>query len=79
MKIICKECGWGGTTDEVLVAENPFEKREKIHGCPKCKSIESFYSACDEPDCWKEITCGTPTESGYRQTCGKHKPKEELK
>ncbi|MBI3936719.1 MAG: hypothetical protein HY323_07055 [Betaproteobacteria bacterium] len=31
---------------------------------------------CDEPNCHREVTCGTPTAQGYRHTCGKHRPKE---
>jgi len=27
---------------------------------------------CDEPGCKQFISCGFPTESGYRRTCGKH-------
>jgi hypothetical protein len=33
---------------------------------------------CDEPGCKEEITCGTPTPTGYRRTCGKHLPKREF-
>jgi hypothetical protein len=36
--------------------------------------MKPWLRLCDEPDCYNEITCGTPTETGYRNTCGKHKP-----
>jgi hypothetical protein len=27
---------------------------------------------CDEPGCKERSTCGFPTPSGYRRTCGEH-------
>lgn len=27
---------------------------------------------CDEPGCMKRRTCGWPSETGYRHTCGEH-------
>jgi hypothetical protein len=78
-KQVCdgRHCDWHGTSDEVLRAKNPFDTEEEIWGCPKCKSIDSLYLACDEPGCWKMVSCGTPTPSGYRSTCGKHRPVAE--
>jgi hypothetical protein len=29
---------------------------------------------CDEPGCLKDVSCGTPTDSGYRNTCLDHAP-----
>lgn len=29
---------------------------------------------CDEPNCLKNASCGTPTDDGYRRTCSDHKP-----
>lgn len=34
-------------------------------------------SICDEPGCLKSVSCGTPTETGYRSTCGEHAPKRK--
>lgn len=78
MKVLCnaRRCGWHGQEEEVLQAPNPFDSTDTLQGCPECKSVETIFVACDEPDCWKQATCGTPTPSGYRQTCGKHVPKE---
>lgn len=74
-KCKCRECGkWKGTNDQLLVADNPFVNGEKVYGCPNCKSISEFDWCCDHDDCWKVITCGTPTENGYRHTCGDHRP-----
>ena len=71
-KCICKECDWKGGEGETLVATNPFNSAELIYGCPECKSVDCFILACDEPDCWRPVTCGTRTLGGYRQTCGRH-------
>lgn len=74
MKILC-ECGWHGEEEERLAAPNPFRADDTIHACPKCLAIDQAISACDEPGCWEEASCGTPTASGYRMTCGKHAPR----
>jgi len=75
-RLFCNErrCGWRGMQLEVLFAENPFNADETIAGCPKCKEINSLLVSCDEPGCWNEASCGTPTATGYRHTCGKHAP-----
>lgn len=71
-KYTCSECDWHGF--DALRAPNPFDVAEDILGCPKCKSAETLRVACDELECWREVTCGTPTPRGYRQTCGEHRP-----
>jgi hypothetical protein len=73
-----RNCNWHGTSDEVLRAPHPFDPGEEVWGCPKCKSIDSLYLACDEPGCWKPVSCGTPTPTGYRSTCGQHRPKDDV-
>jgi len=73
-KLKCKECGWGGTPDELLEAENPFDPSDIVFGCPACKSVDCFDFCCDEPGCWEPIICGINTDDGYRQTCSKHLP-----
>lgn len=76
-KVCCEDysCGWHGLFKEVLVAPHPFEEDGLIHGCPNCRETNVILEACEEPDCWKPSTCGTPTESGYRRTCDEHCPK----
>jgi len=59
---------------DALYAPNPFDESDKLIGCPLCKSVNSLVQACDDHDCWDEATCGTPTDGGYRMTCGKHAP-----
>ena len=71
-KVLCQECGWFGHNEDVLAAENPFDKDEMVYGCPKCKSVDSVISACDAPGCWKKVTCGWPHPDGYRNTCSDH-------
>lgn len=74
MKFRCEErrCGWHG--EEVLTAPNPFDPADTINGCPSCRAVDTIELACDEPDCWEPVSCGTPTDSGYRNTCGPHLP-----
>ena len=76
MKAICTEgrCNWRGNMTDALYAPNPFDESDKLIGCPLCKSVNSLVQACDDHDCWDEATCGTPTDGGYRMTCGKHAP-----
>jgi hypothetical protein len=73
-KLVCKGCGWRGTADQLLQGNNPFAPHETIYGCPQCKEIEPHRTCCDEPGCWEQDTCGTPTPAGYRRTCDKHAP-----
>lgn len=75
-KMVCQECDWQGRSSNRLVAPNPFDNTVIIFGCPSCKEVECFCMACDEEGCWEPVTCGTPTSSGYRQTCSRHRPRE---
>lgn len=76
-KLTC-ECGWHGTNGQVLKAPHPFDPTDDVWGCPQCRQIGTFSLACDEPDCWFDVSCGTPTASGYRKTCSQHRPSEPL-
>ncbi|MCR4293659.1 MAG: hypothetical protein NUV76_12370 [Candidatus Kuenenia sp.] len=76
-KVKCKECSWHGIESEILIAENPFKSSVDILGCPTCKGVNTIICVCDEPECWLEVSCGTPTLDGYRNTCSKHMPKAE--
>ena len=71
-KRVCEECHWQGTDTQQLEASNPFNPEDVIVGCPECYSINTLRVVCDERDCWDTATCGTPTEDGYRNVCGKH-------
>ncbi len=74
-KVVCTRCVWHGMDNERLTAQNPFSSGNTIFGCPECKQVNCFVTACDESDCWEPVVCGTPTTSGYRHTCKDHKPK----
>ena len=76
VKAICTErrCEWKGVSSDILTAPNPFETNEIITGCPKCKGINTVVQVCDQSKCWEIATCGTPIDSGYRQTCYSHRP-----
>jgi len=74
-KVKCNECAWKGVESAILTAKNPFYEGDIINGCPQCKSVDTIIYACDEPECWLDASCGTPTDNGYRSTCGKHVPK----
>jgi hypothetical protein len=76
-KVVCDDCGWRGEDDAVLTGPNPFHPDMAIIGCPQCKEIGTIVRACDEPECWKQVSCGTPTADGYRCTCGAHRPRTE--
>ena len=75
-KVVCedRDCKWHGTDDHALRAKSPFSD-DMLIACPKCKQVWSLQVACDESMCWQIATCGTPTNDGYRRTCGKHVPK----
>jgi hypothetical protein len=70
----CTECYWRGSVTEALTAPNPFDSADTIWGCPDCHVVNKLLLLCDEPGCGAVTTCGTPTEDGYRQTCGRHAP-----
>ena len=72
-------CGWRGMSSQMLVAQNPFDETDEVKACPQCRELyHECYRACDEPDCWEAVTCGTRTAGGYRNTCSEHRPKRTL-
>ena len=62
-KWICLECRFIGP----IIA---FEKVQDPRGsgewtvCPECRTPERVTSACDEPDCKEEGSCGLPDAYG---------------
>jgi hypothetical protein len=36
------------------------------------KRMKESLGLCDEPGCFNYISCGWPTDEGYRSTCGDH-------
>ncbi len=77
-KWTCDECRERLYSHQLLRAKNPFNPDEDISGCPECKSIDRFTNACEEMDCWRDATCGTPFgKSGYKRHCHEHPPTEQ--
>ena len=72
VKCIERHCKWKGLDNELLRANNPFDSDDILIGCPQGKGINTIVCVCDEPGCWEQSTCGTPSINGYRNTCGKH-------
>lgn len=75
VRLVCSEwrCGWVGSESEALQAPDPFCDGSTLIACPKCRE-QTLRTCCDEPGCTMEASCGTPTDGGYRTTCGKHQP-----
>ena len=71
-RLRCVECSSIIDETAVLVAPNPFDHSEELHGCPTCKSVDSLVSVCDEPGCDKDVSCGWVSPAGYRHTCYQH-------
>lgn len=69
-KWICLECRWIGEHDKLIVGKDPWG--DDVLYCPQCHLPEHITSACDEPGCTREGTCGFPIDNGYRRTCGEH-------
>lgn len=72
----CPLCGFVLNEDERLQGPSPFDEHEVVYGCPRCREvIVAFEYLCDEPGCVTVSSFGTPTDNGYRYTCGRHVPK----
>ena len=72
-KCQCTACQWvgmSGALDNVKDPRGPDEWRV----CPQCRTPENLAMVCDEPGCAERVSCGTPTQQGYRSTCHKHAP-----
>lgn len=65
-------CNWCGNESCVLMAPNPFDDRDLLLACPRCRSMTDLVLACEIPGCTNEADCGWPDGDTYRQTCGKH-------
>jgi hypothetical protein len=68
----CHECQAIVAAKDLLHGDSPFDSEITLTGCPKCKSCDGFNLVCDEPGCNQLVSCGWPSESGYRQTCSDH-------
>lgn len=68
----CKCCDWDGTLGDLLTAPSPFRPDDTLTACPACKVHDELVNMCDESGCRRDATCGFPTDTAYRRTCGKH-------
>ena len=75
-KWLCEECGERVFDNQILVADNPFDKSVTVAGCPGCKEVNTLIRACDFKDCWGRVVQGAPTDHGYKNTCSRHKPND---
>lgn len=73
---LCQECNVISFRSGLLRAPSPFDPDDVLTGCPSCRSIGPFDPICDVAKCRASTTCGTPTPTGYRFTCSKHRPEE---
>lgn len=74
IRYCCQSCDRIASDSELLRAANPFDSQDELVGCPHCKQVEGFDRLCDEPECEQTVSCGWPSEDGYRSTCHKHSP-----
>lgn len=38
-RLACDDCSWVGPMSKAKTAPNPFNKRETLIACPKCKAL----------------------------------------
>ena len=63
--------------DDGMFISNEFdvEQMNKIKTIVKEQKIDTLKEVlhlCDETDCYKDVSCGWPSDKGYRRTCSKH-------
>lgn len=75
--LICETCNWRGDETECLSAPNPFHPREIIAGCPDCKSVDQFRTACEILDCDGLVAGSFLIGEGYEWRCYRHSPGQD--
>jgi hypothetical protein len=68
---------YGPLLSDGMVISNEFDLslKEEVAEFLKNGDIEGAKKRlgyCDEPGCFKSISCGYPTDDGYRMSCGDH-------
>ena len=64
--------------DSGMVITNQFDiaqmdKVKEIVAENKYDALKDTLNMCDEPGCYRDVSCGWPTkDGGYRSTCGEH-------
>ena len=72
----CKQCDEIVLQREILEAPNPFDDHDILHGCPECRSVDSFQLVCETDGCKQIAECGVNTQDGYKCLCAQHYRKE---
>lgn len=68
---------YGVLLDHGMTISNEFDLNMKDNIVEAYKSgdenkLKQALGLCDEPGCFNYISCGWPSENGYRQTCSEH-------
>ena len=68
---------YGVLLDDGMTISNEFDLGLKDNVVKAYKSgdekkMKEALGLCDEPGCFKYISCGWPSENGYRMTCSEH-------
>lgn len=53
------------------------EEIRKIVVDQKIEPLKRAVDLCDEPNCFDDASCGTPTKEKYRWTCFDHRPMDD--
>lgn len=72
---VCCECDAIVPLGKELAAPNPFDRDERIEGCPECREINTLVLACPWDGCTRVVSMGMRHADGvYRSTCTTHGP-----
>lgn len=68
---------YGALLDDGMTISNEFDLNLKDAVVEAYKSgdekrLKESLSICDEPGCFDYVSCGWPSDDGYRRTCSKH-------
>jgi len=72
---------YGALLEHGMTISNEFDLNMKDDIVKAYKSgdeakMKEALSLCDEPGCFDDVSCGWPSENGYRRTCGEHMKKD---
>jgi hypothetical protein len=75
-KWICRACFFIGPLEEFTFVRDPRrdDPADGWYACNQCDAIDQITTACDEPGCTREGSCGFPVDDArrYRRTCFEH-------
>jgi hypothetical protein len=70
-KWVCEECGEVCSSEEILMAVNPFNEEQMILGCPHCREVSSLVACCEADGCSNPIYFDPATDE-LSTKCKKH-------